>query len=120
MGCASSDMVDMILQTYKNEINSAKTEIENLKQKNPNDCLSILFKLMNGKSIVITCSKNTPLFSVFLLLIDKAHDNEYSNINKLKMYYNSINITHNFNQNSNKIISDLNFTTAVPVIHINT
>ena len=120
MGCASSDTIDMILKNYKNEIESAKKEIEDLKLKNGNNCLSIVFKLMNGKSVVVPCFKSTSLFNVFLMLIDKAHDNEYSNINKLKMYYNSVNITQNFNQNSNKTVEDLKFTNMIPIIHINT
>ena len=119
MGCASSNVIDMIIEKYKDKIEQAKKDIENQKIKNASRCISIVFKLMNGKTIIIPCFKNTPLFHVFLLLIDKAHDTEYSNIDQLKIYYNSVDITKNFNENSNKDISHLGFTNDTPLVYIN-
>ena len=119
MGCASSDVIGMILTKHKSEIESAKREIDILKGQNPSSCISMIFKLMNGKTLIVPCFKSTPLFHVFLLLIDKARDTEYSNIDKLKMYYNSVNITSNFNENNNKTVSYLNFSTDTPIIYIN-
>ena len=119
MGVASSDMIEMIIKRYKNEIESAKNEIKKLKGKNTNKCYNLIFRLMNGKTWIINCFENTPLFHVFLLLIDKAKDNEYSNIDKLKIYYNSVNITENFKENSNKTVLDLQFSIDNPVIFIN-
>ena len=119
MGCANSDIIEMIIKKHKEEIESAKKEIEKQKIETPTKCISIIFKLMNGKTVMIPCFKNTPLFHVFLMLIDKAHDTEYSNIEKLNIYYNSVNITKNFNENSNKNVSHLNFTNDTPIVLIN-
>ena len=119
MGCASSDLIEMIIKKHKEEIESAKKEIEKQKIKTPTKCINIIFKLMNGKTVMIPCFKNTSLFHVFLMLIDKAHDTEYSNIEKLNIYYNSVNITKNFNENSNKNVSNLNFTNDTPIVLIN-
>ena len=119
MGCASSNVIDMIIEKYKDKIEQAKKDIENQKIKNASRCISIVFKLMNGKTIIIPCFKNTPLFHVFLLLINKAHDTEYSNIDQLKIYYNSVDITKNFNENSNKDISNLGFTNDTPLVYLN-
>ena len=119
MGCASSNVIDMIIEKYKDKIEQAKKDIENQKIKNASRCISIVFKLMNGKTVMIPCFKNTHLFKVFLMLIDKIHDTEYSNIEKLNIYYNSVNITKNFNENSNKNVSDLNFTNDTPLVYIN-
>ena len=119
MGCASSDLVEMIIKKHKTEIELAKKEIENQIKETPNKIISIVFKLMNGKTVMIPCFKKTSLFHVFLMLVDKAHDTDYSNIEKLNIYYNSVNITKNFNENSNKFVSDLNFTNDTPLVYIN-
>ena len=119
MGCASSDLIEMIIKKHKTEIESAKIEVERQKKETPNKCITIVFKLMNGKTVMIPCFKNTHLFKVFLMLIDKTRDTEYSNIEKLNIYYNSVNITKKFNENSNKNVSDLNFTNDTPLVYIN-
>ena len=119
MGCASSDMVQLILKNHKDEIEAAKKNIKELREKNPSDCISIIFKLMNGKTFLIPCFKNTKLFDVFLLLVDKAKDTYYSNLDKLKMYYNAVDITQNFNKDNNKDVSSLNLNCDNPIIYIN-
>ena len=70
-------------------------------------------------SNALRCMKKLGIFKVFLMLIDKTRDTEYSNIEKLNIYYNSVNITKKFNENSNKNVSDLNFTNDTPLVYIN-
>ena len=119
MGCTSSNIVEIILKNHKEEIESAKKEIQEQKEKNTEICFSIIFKLMKGKSYTIQCFNNTKLFKLFLLLVDKAKDSDYSNLDKLKIYYNSKDITQYFNKDSNKDVSFLDFTNYYPVININ-
>ena len=119
MGCSSNDTAQLIIRQYKDEIEAIKNDIKESMQKKQGECYSIIFKLMNGKSFSILCLKNTKLFNVFLLLVEKAKDSNYSSLGKLKIYYNAIDITHFFTKDSNKDVSSLNFTTYNPVVHIN-
>ena len=118
MGCANSETVDNIIQIYHNILEKTKEEINESREKNPNNCVSIIFKLMNGKSFSILCLKNTKLFNVFLLLVEKAKDSNYSSLGKLKIYYNSVDITKNFNKGSDKDVSSLNLSVC-PILFIN-
>ena len=119
MGSAGSTLVDLIIKQNKNKIEAAKNEIKNLMSKSPTSVISIVFKLMNGKSIIVPCFKSTNLFDVFLLLIEKAKDTEYSNIDKLKLYYNSVDISRHFCENTKEDVSCLKFTNDTPIIYIN-
>ena len=118
MGCANSETVDNIIQIYHNILEKTKEEINESREKNPNNCVSIIFKLMNGKSFSILCLKDTKLFNVFLLLVEKAKDSNYSSLGKLKIYYNSVDITKNFNKDSDKDVSSLNLSVC-PILFIN-
>ena len=118
MGCTNSDSVENILNIYQNNLDKTKEEINESREKNPNNCTSIIFKLMNGKSFSILCLKNTKLFNVFLLLVEKAKDSNYSSLGKLKIYYNSVDITKNFSKNSDKDVSSLNLSIC-PILFIN-
>ena len=119
MGYASHDTAKLIIREYKDDIEAIKNNINESLQNNQSGCISIVFKLMNGKTVPIICFNNTPLFHVFLLLVDKTQDVYYSKLDQLKMYYNAIDITHCFNKDSNRDVSSLNFTSCNPVIHIN-
>ena len=119
MGCGSNDTAQLIIRQYKDEIEAIKNNIKESLQKNQGECYSIIFKLMNGKTYPVVCLGDTPLFDVFLLLVDKARDAYYSNLNKLKIYYNAIDITDFFTKDNNKDVSSLNFTSYSPVVHIN-
>ena len=119
MGVTSSDSIQYILKKHKNEINNIKNEIKASMQNNQNDCINIVFMLMNGKNYSVPCFPNNKLFDIFLLLVDKAKDSNFSNLDKLKMYYNSVDITQNFNKENNKIITDLNFCNDNPIINVN-
>ena len=119
MGCASSDSVELILRNNKEKIEAAKDKIKNLKEKYPSNCFTIIFKLMDGKSFCVPCFNETKLYDIFLMLIDKAKDSYYSNLDKLKMYYNSVDITNNFHLESDKDVSSLNLNSFNPIIYIN-
>ena len=119
MGVASRDTIELVVRNNKEEIEEVKKNIKNLREKSPSDCFSIIFKLMNGKNITITCFQNTKLFDVFLLLIDKARDSNYTNLDKLKMYYNSVDITNYFTKESDKDVSFLKLNSFNPIININ-
>ena len=118
MGCSNSESVDNILKIYHNDLDKVKEEIDESREKNPNNCIAIIFKLMNGKSFSILCLKNTKLFNVFLLLVEKAKDSNYSSLAKLKIYYNSVDITKNFKKDSDKDVSSLNLSVC-PILFIN-
>ena len=120
MGVASSDTVELVVRNNKEKIEEVKRDIENQKENNPSNCFSIVFKLMNGKNYIIPCFQNTMLYHVFLLLIDKAKDSNYSNLDKLKIYYNSVDITRFFAENSNKDVAFLKLNSFYPIININT
>ena len=119
MGVASNETIEFIIKKNKQEIEEVKKIIESKEKTEPNNCITIIFKLMNGKSICVQCFKNTKLFHVFLLLIDKAKDSNYTNLDKLKIYYNSVDITTHFSKESNKDISFLNLSSFNPIIYIN-
>ena len=118
MGCASVESVENILKIYHNDLEKVKEEINESREKNPNNCIGIIFKLMNGKSFSILCLKNTKLFNLFLLLVEKAKDSNYSNLGKLKIYYNSVDITKRFSKDNDKDVSSLNLSVC-PIIFIN-
>ena len=42
MGCASSDLIEMIIKKHKTEIESAKIEVERQKKETPNKCITIV------------------------------------------------------------------------------
>ena len=119
MGVASNETIELVLRKNKQEIEEIKKYMESLRKTNPKNCITIVFKLMNGKTFNIPCFKNTKLFHVFLLLIDRAKDSNYSNLDKLKMYYNSVNITNHFNKENYKDVSFLNLVGSNPIIYIN-
>ena len=119
MGCASNDSIEIIIRNNKEKIEAAKNEINNLREKHPNDCFSIIFKLMDGKCFCIPCFNQTKLYDIFLMLIDKAKDSYYSKLDKLKMYYNSVDITNNFHLENGKTVSSLKLNSFNPIIHIN-
>ena len=119
MGVASNETIELVIKKNKQEIEEIKKNMESLLMTNPNNCITIIFKLMKGKNIPILCFKDTKLFHVFLLLIDKAKDSNYSNLDKLKFYYNSVDITKNFCKENNKDVSFLNLSGYNPIIYIN-
>ena len=120
MGVASSDTVELVVRNNQEKIEEIKKDIKSQRETNPSNCFSIIFKLMNGKSYIIPCFQNTMLHHIFLLLIDKAKDSNYSNLDKLKMYYNSVDITRFFSEDGNKDVSFLKLNSFNPIIHINT
>ena len=120
MGISSSDSVELVVRNNKEKIEEVKKDIKSQRENNPNNCFSIIFKLMNGKSFIVPCFQNTMLYHIFLLLIDKAKDTNYSNLDKLKMYYNSIDITKFFTEDSKKDVAFLKLNSFNPIIYINT
>ena len=119
MGCTSSDTVQSIIRRHKDKIEEAKKNIKELLENGKENCISIIFKLMNGKTYSIICFNSTPLFHVFLLLVDKAKDSYYSKLDKLKIYYNTVDISQYFTQDNGKDVSSLNFAISNPIIYIN-
>ena len=119
MGVASSDTIELIRKRNLEQIEEIKKNINESIQKNPDDCITIIFNLMNGRKISVPCFQNNKLYDIFLLLVDKAKDSYYANLDKLKLYYNSIDITDKFIKEKNNEVSCLNVLTYTPMIHVN-
>ena len=87
-------------------------------KNNNNEIITIIFKLEDGQKYTITTYNNCKLRDVFNLALIQNGNNEYSNINKLKFYYNAIDLTEHFLNNDNVEILKLPRTGFIDIIKL--
>ena len=87
-------------------------------KNNSKDIITIIFKLEDGQKYPITTYNYCKLRDVFNLALIQNRNNEYSNIYRLKFYYNAIDLTEHFINNDNVEILNLAKTNVIDIIKL--
>ena len=83
----------------KNFNNNSLNNNCNINNNNNQNVITIIFNIDNIKKYPIVCLPGNRLGNVFLLVLNQINNPNYSNIYKLKFYYEAHNITQHFLNN---------------------
>ena len=115
---------NILFNQFQNKYNMIQKQMNNLNNNNFNNnfnqnnifIYNLIFNVDNIKKYPVSCFPKSKLGNIFLMLSNQIGNIQYSDMYKLKFFYNTVNITEHFWKNEE--IEVLNFTTSNPVINV--